>query len=63
MLDRLPVDPARVHAMPASGGEYGDDVDAAAQAYAEGAKDFLDDISEAAKRMGSDFLGGLRAKR
>jgi Zn-dependent protease with chaperone function len=40
-----------------------DDLRAAAQAYAEGAKDFLDDLSEAAKRMGSDFLGGLRAKR
>lgn len=35
MLDRLTVDPARVHAMPASDGEYGDDVDAAAQAYAD----------------------------
>jgi Zn-dependent protease with chaperone function len=40
-----------------------DDLRAAASAYAEGAKDFLDDISDAAKRMGSDFLGGLRAKR
>jgi len=40
-----------------------DDLRAAATAYAEGAKDFIDDISEAAKRMGSDFLGGLRAKR
>ncbi|MGE0159400.1 MAG: M48 family metallopeptidase [Gemmatimonadales bacterium] len=40
-----------------------EDLRAAASAYAEGAKDFLDDLSEAAKRMGSDFLGGLRAKR
>jgi len=40
-----------------------DDLRAAASAYAEGAKDFLDDLSEAAKRMGSDFLGGLKAKR
>jgi Zn-dependent protease with chaperone function len=40
-----------------------DDLRAAASAYAEGAKDFLDDLSDAAKRMGSDFLGGLRAKR
>jgi len=40
-----------------------EDLRAAASAYAEGAKDFIDDISEAAKRMGSDFLGGLRAKR
>ena len=37
-----------------------DDLRAAAQAYAEGAKDFFDDITEAAKRAGSDFLGGLR---
>ena len=35
MLDHLPVDPARVHAMPPSDGEYGHDVDAAAAAYAE----------------------------
>jgi 6-phosphogluconolactonase len=35
MLDHLPVDPARVHVMPPSGGRYGDDVDAAAEAYAE----------------------------
>jgi 6-phosphogluconolactonase len=34
MLDRLPVDPARVHVMPASDGEFGDDVEAAAAAYA-----------------------------
>jgi Zn-dependent protease with chaperone function len=37
-----------------------EDMRAAAQGYAEGAKDFLDDLSEAAKRAGSDFLGGLR---
>ena len=35
MLDRLPVDPVRVHAMAASDGAYGDDVDRAARAYAE----------------------------
>ncbi|HEY5833376.1 6-phosphogluconolactonase [Streptomyces sp.] len=34
LLDAVPVDPARVHAMPASGGEYGSDADAAAAAYA-----------------------------
>ena len=34
MLDKLPIDPARVHAMPCSGGAFGDDVDAAAAAYA-----------------------------
>ncbi|MFB6835837.1 6-phosphogluconolactonase [Streptomyces sp. NPDC056361] len=33
LLDRVPLDPARVHAMPASDGPYGD-VDAAAAAYA-----------------------------
>lgn len=37
-----------------------EDMRAAAQGYAEGAKDFLDDISEAAKRMGSDILGGFK---
>lgn len=34
-LSALPVDPKRVHEMPPSDGEYGDDVDAAAAAYAE----------------------------
>ncbi|MGW7051975.1 6-phosphogluconolactonase [Streptomyces sp. NPDC054887] len=34
LLDAVPVDPARVHAMPASDGAYGDDVDAAAAGYA-----------------------------
>ncbi len=34
LLDRLPLDPARVHEMPASDGGCGDDVDAAAAAYA-----------------------------
>ncbi|HLN75849.1 MAG TPA: 6-phosphogluconolactonase [Nocardioidaceae bacterium] len=34
-LSALPVDPARVHEMPPSDGEYGEDVDAAARAYAE----------------------------
>lgn len=34
LLDAVPLDPARVHAMPASDGEYGDDVDAAAAGYA-----------------------------
>lgn len=33
-LDHLPVDPARIHPMPALGGVYGDDVDAAAAGYA-----------------------------
>ena len=34
LLDRVPLDPARVHPMPPSGGRFGDDVDAAARAYA-----------------------------
>lgn len=34
LLDAVPVDPARVHAMPASDGPAGDDVDSAAEAYA-----------------------------
>ncbi|MFB7862089.1 MULTISPECIES: 6-phosphogluconolactonase [unclassified Streptomyces] len=34
LLDSVPLDPARVHAMPASDGPYGSDVDAAAAAYA-----------------------------
>ncbi|MFE5965179.1 6-phosphogluconolactonase [Streptomyces sp. NPDC056463] len=34
LLDRVPLDPARVHAMPASDGPYGNDVEAAAEAYA-----------------------------
>ena len=35
LLDAVPIDPARVHEMPAAGGAFGDDVDAAAAAYAE----------------------------
>lgn len=35
MLDLLSLDPARVHEMPASDGHFGDDVDAAADAYAD----------------------------
>jgi 6-phosphogluconolactonase len=35
LLDRRPFDPARVHVMPPSDGKYGDDVDAAAAAYAD----------------------------
>ncbi|WP_153452020.1 6-phosphogluconolactonase [Streptomyces smaragdinus] len=34
LLDAVPLDPARVHPMPASGGVYGSDADAAAAAYA-----------------------------
>ncbi|MFV0130466.1 6-phosphogluconolactonase [Streptomyces sp. HMX112] len=35
LLDSVPLDPARVHPMPAAGGAHGTDVDAAAAAYAE----------------------------
>lgn len=35
LLDSVPLDPKRVHAMPASDGPYGTDVEAAAEAYAE----------------------------
>ena len=35
LLDSVPVRPERVHAMPASGQQFGDDVDAAAAAYAD----------------------------
>jgi 6-phosphogluconolactonase len=34
LLDSVPLDPSRVHAMPASNGPYGSDVEAAAAAYA-----------------------------
>jgi 6-phosphogluconolactonase len=34
LLDQVPLDPARVHPMPASDGPFGDDVDAAAAGYA-----------------------------
>ncbi len=34
LLDHIPVDPARVHPMPARGGAAGDDISAAAAAYA-----------------------------
>ncbi|MET7596247.1 6-phosphogluconolactonase [Streptomyces sp. NPDC004082] len=34
LLDAVPLDPARVHAMPASDGPYGADADAAAEGYA-----------------------------
>jgi 6-phosphogluconolactonase len=46
LLDRLPLDPARVHPMPASDGPVGDDVDAAAAWYA-------DRLVEAARASGA----------
>jgi Zn-dependent protease with chaperone function len=39
---------------------YQEDLRAAASAYAEGARDFVDNVAEAAKRMGSDFLSGFK---
>jgi hypothetical protein len=39
---------------------YEEDLRSAASAYAEGAKDFVDNVAGAAKRMGSDFLSGLK---
>jgi len=39
---------------------YQDDLRAAMNAYAEGAKDFVESVAGAAKRMGSDFLGGFK---
>jgi len=40
--------------------DYQEDLKAAAAAYAEGAKDFLDNVTEAAKRMGTDFMSGFK---
>ena len=39
---------------------YQEDLREAAAAYAEGAKDFLDTVADAAKRAGSDFLSGFK---
>jgi len=39
---------------------YQDDLREAARAYTEEARDFLDVVGEAARRMGSDFMGGFR---
>jgi len=39
---------------------YQEDLKQAAGAYAEGAKDFIDSMADAAKRAGSDFLGSFR---
>lgn len=39
---------------------YQEDLKQAASAYAEGAKDFIDSMADAAKRAGSDFLGSFR---
>ena len=39
---------------------YQEDLKEAASAYAEGAKDFLDTMGAAAKRMGEQFMGGMK---
>ncbi len=39
---------------------YQEDLREAASAYAEGAKDFLETVTEAAKRAGADFMSGFR---
>jgi len=39
---------------------YQEDLKAAAAAYRDDAKDFIDTVADAAKRAGSDFLSGLR---
>lgn len=39
---------------------YQDDLREAAQAYAEGARDLLDQMAGAARRMGESFFGGFR---
>ncbi|MBI4939115.1 MAG: 6-phosphogluconolactonase [Actinobacteria bacterium] len=51
LLDAVPLDPARVHAMPASAGPGGDAVDAAARGYAE----------ELAAAAGPEDRGGVPA--
>ena len=37
-----------------------EDIKEAASAYAEGAKDFIDTVADAAKRAGSDFMSGFK---
>jgi hypothetical protein len=39
---------------------YNEDLREAAAAYAEGAKDFLDTVTGAARRAGSDFLSSFK---
>jgi hypothetical protein len=39
---------------------YQEDLKEAAQAYREGAKDILDNMSDAAKRMGEQFMSGFK---
>ncbi len=51
LLDAVPLDPARVHAMPASDGPWGKDADAAAESYAR----------ELARACGPQDRGGVPA--
>ena len=39
---------------------YSEDLKSAASSYVEDAKDFVDNITDAAKRMGSDFMSGFK---
>ena len=39
---------------------YQDDLKEAAGAYAEGARDFLDTMTSAARKMGESFMGGMK---
>jgi hypothetical protein len=48
--------PRRGEADPA----YQEDLREAGQAYAEGARDFLDQMAGAARRMGESFFGGFK---
>ena len=43
-----------------STGTYDEDLREAASAYAEGARDFLDTMTSAARKMGEQFMGGAR---
>lgn len=40
--------------------DYQDDLKEAANAYAEGARDFLDTMTSAARKMGETFMGGMK---
>ena len=39
---------------------YKEDLQEAAKSYTEGAKDFLENMSDAAKRMGEQIMGGFK---
>jgi 6-phosphogluconolactonase len=56
LLDALPYDPARIHRMPAADGEFGDDVEAAARAYAKSLADAAA-VGEDVPRFAAVLLG------